>query len=81
VVGNSRLCADVLVPLIRVRNPLRAGMAPGVVASPPRVRAEDTGVLTPYKMVEAKKEGVDDPLKWGLSSPSPQRLQSRRNAV
>jgi hypothetical protein len=57
-----------------------ADIASAVVPSPSRVHPEDRDILTPFKMVEAKKEGVADPMAWS-GKPAPLRTNSRRNAV
>ena len=69
---------------------LFAGLQAGVVPTSPTVAAQDAGVLTPFKLIESRKEAQlqhrsapsdVEAASWGSSPPSPQRLAARRGAV
>jgi hypothetical protein len=68
-----------LAPVGLVGCGVGAGLGAAVVHSPSRVHPDDRDVLTPFKMVEAAKEGVE-PMAWA-GTPPPVWASSRRNAV
>lgn len=63
----------------RLRATAAGALSPAVLQSPSRVHPEDRDLLTPFKMVEAAKEGVP-PMAWA-GTPPPARANSRRNAI
>lgn len=62
-----------------------AGLGEAVVPTPPPIRSDEVGVLTPFKMLEVGKDPRSppgtDPAQWGTQVPQPARLKERRRAV